>query len=168
MTVFALLGATALWLTYAWLASAIVASYLSDRKGYGERAGLASGLLLNVIGVVIWLVVPPKDESLWKKVGPFGPRRRASRRRGAGRGRAAASRRRPRRPAERLAGTLRVPARLRHRDGDASTLPPSPARGVTLHHTSVGAVVVDHQPEGVAEQAVRCLALGAGASNFDV
>ena len=39
MTVFALLGAKALWLTYAWLLSAIVASYLSDRKGYGERAG---------------------------------------------------------------------------------------------------------------------------------
>ncbi len=72
MTVFALLGATALWLTFAWLASAIVASYLSGRKGYGERAGLASGLLLNFICVIIWLVVPPKPESLWKKVGPFG------------------------------------------------------------------------------------------------
>jgi len=72
MTVFALLGATALWLTYAWLASAIIASYLSGRKGYGERAGLASGLLLNVIGVVVWLIVPAKTESLWKKVGPFG------------------------------------------------------------------------------------------------
>ena len=72
MTVFALLGATALWLTYAWLASAIIASYLSGRKGYGERVGLAFGLLLNFVGVIIWLVVPPKDESLWKKVGPFG------------------------------------------------------------------------------------------------
>ena len=72
MTVFALLGATALWLLYAWLLSAIVASYLSGRKGYGERVGLACGLLLNVIGVIIWLVVPPKQESLWKKVGPFG------------------------------------------------------------------------------------------------
>jgi hypothetical protein len=72
MTVFALLGATALWLTYAWLASAIIASYLSGRKGYGERAGLASGLLLNVIGIVVWLIVPPKADSLWKKVGPFG------------------------------------------------------------------------------------------------
>jgi hypothetical protein len=77
MTVFALLGATALWLTYAWLASAIVASYLSHRKGYSERAGLASGLLLNAIGVVIWLIIPPKADSLWKKVGPFG-RRKAS------------------------------------------------------------------------------------------
>jgi hypothetical protein len=72
MTVFALLGATALWLTYAWLASAIAASYLSGRKGYGERVGLAFGLLLNAVGVLIWLVVPPKAESLWKKVGPFG------------------------------------------------------------------------------------------------
>ena len=72
MTVFGLLGATALWLTYAWLLSAIAASYLSGRKGYGERPGLAFGLLLNFIGVLIWLVVPPKQESLWKKVGPFG------------------------------------------------------------------------------------------------
>ena len=71
-TVFALLGAKALWLTYAWLASAIAASYLSGRKGYSERAGLASGLLLNVLGVVIWLIVPPKADSLWKKIGPFG------------------------------------------------------------------------------------------------
>jgi hypothetical protein len=72
MTVFGLLGATALWLTYAWLLSAIAASYLSGRKGYGERPGLAFGLLLNVIGVLVWLVVPPRQESLWKKVGPFG------------------------------------------------------------------------------------------------
>jgi hypothetical protein len=72
MTVHALIGSTALWLLYSWLASAIVATYLSGRKGYGERAGLASGLLLNVIGVIIWLVVPARAESLWKKVGPFG------------------------------------------------------------------------------------------------
>ena len=71
MTVLALLGAKALWLTYAWLASAIVASYLSHRKGYGERPGLASGLLLNLLGVLIWLVVPAKPDSLWKQVGPF-------------------------------------------------------------------------------------------------
>jgi len=37
MTVLALIGAKALWLLYAWLASAIVASYLSNRKGYGDR-----------------------------------------------------------------------------------------------------------------------------------
>jgi hypothetical protein len=71
-TVYALIGSTALWLLYSWLASAIIASYLSGRKGYGERAGLASGLLLNFVGVIVWLVVPPKRESLWKKIGPFG------------------------------------------------------------------------------------------------
>ncbi|MBA3839039.1 MAG: hypothetical protein H0X55_01880, partial [Thermoleophilaceae bacterium] len=55
MTLFAAIGATALWLTFLWLGSGIAASWLSERKGYGERAGLASGLLLNVVGVVIWL-----------------------------------------------------------------------------------------------------------------
>jgi hypothetical protein len=74
MTVFALLGSKALLLLYAWLASAIIASYLSGRKGYGERVGLAFGLLLNAIGVVVWLIVPAKADSLWKKVGPFGSR----------------------------------------------------------------------------------------------
>ncbi len=72
MTVIALLGAKALYLLFTWLASAIAASYLSGRKGYGEKPGLASGLLLNAIGVLIWLVVPPRADSLWKKVGPFG------------------------------------------------------------------------------------------------
>jgi hypothetical protein len=76
MTLFAAIGSTALWLLYSWLASAIVASYLSGRKGYGERVGLAFGLLLSVAGAVIWLIVPPKPDSLWKKVGPFGSRAR--------------------------------------------------------------------------------------------
>jgi uncharacterized membrane protein YeaQ/YmgE (transglycosylase-associated protein family) len=72
MTVYALLGSKALWLLYAWLASAIVASYLSSRKGYGEKVGLAFGLLLSVIGAVIWLLVPAKADSRWKLQGPFG------------------------------------------------------------------------------------------------
>ena len=38
MSFFAVIGAKALWLTYLWLASAIIASYLSARKGYGEMA----------------------------------------------------------------------------------------------------------------------------------
>ena len=70
------LGALALYLTFAWLASAIVAAYLSDRKGYGERPGLASGLLLNAIGILIWLVWPAKDESMWKTHGPWGTTRK--------------------------------------------------------------------------------------------
>jgi hypothetical protein len=74
MTILAVIGAKALYLMYAWLASAIVASYLSSRKGYGERPGLASGLLLFVVGVVIWLLVPAKPGSRWKESGPFGRR----------------------------------------------------------------------------------------------
>ena len=72
MTIIALLGAKSLYLLYAWLASAIVASYLSSRKGYSERIGLASGLFLSVIGVIIWLVVPARANSRWKLQGPFG------------------------------------------------------------------------------------------------
>ena len=72
MTVFALLGATALWLMYAWLLMAIIASYLSERKGYSEKPGLASGLLLHVVGVVIWLFWPARPNSKWKTVGPIG------------------------------------------------------------------------------------------------
>ena len=70
-----MIGATALWLMYAWLLAAIVASYLSGRKGYSERAGLAAGLVLHVIGVIIWLAIPAKPYSKWKTVGPFGRRK---------------------------------------------------------------------------------------------
>ncbi len=74
----ALIGATALYLLFAWLASAIVAAYLSDRKGYTEKAGLAAGLLLTVIGPIIFLVVPAKKDSAWKRFGPFGSTMRDS------------------------------------------------------------------------------------------
>jgi hypothetical protein len=70
--VIAAIGAKALYLLYAWLASAIVANYLSERKGYGSRLGLAAGLLLSVIGVVIMLVIPARQDSRWKLQGPFG------------------------------------------------------------------------------------------------
>jgi hypothetical protein len=66
------IGSRALWLTYLWLASAIAASYLSSRKGYGEKLGLAFGLLLSLIGVLIWLVWPAKADSRWKLQGVFG------------------------------------------------------------------------------------------------
>ncbi len=64
-----MIGAWALWLMYGWLASAIVASYLSNRKGYGEKIGLATGLF--VIGVFVWLVWPAKPDSRWKVQGPL-------------------------------------------------------------------------------------------------
>lgn len=72
MDLFAQIGSGALWLTYIWLAAAIVSSYLSDRKGYGQKLGLAFGLLLSVGGVVIWLIWPAKPDSRWKLQGVFG------------------------------------------------------------------------------------------------
>ena len=72
----ALLGITALWLTYLWLASAIAASWISHRKGYGEKPGLAAGLLLSVIGLLVWLVIPARADSTWKRDGAIPRRRR--------------------------------------------------------------------------------------------
>jgi hypothetical protein len=72
VTLIAIIGAKALYLLYAWLLSAIAASWLAARKGYGEKAGLAAGLLLSVVGVLIWLVWPAKEDSRWKVQGPLG------------------------------------------------------------------------------------------------
>ena len=70
-SVLALLGVKGLYLLFVWLASAIAASWLSDRKGYGERPGLATGLLLTFVGAIIWLLWPPKPDSRWKLQGPL-------------------------------------------------------------------------------------------------
>jgi hypothetical protein len=70
--VIAAIGAKALYLLYAWLASGIAATYLSERKGYGPKLGLAAGLLLSVVGVLIMLVLPARRDSRWKLQGPFG------------------------------------------------------------------------------------------------
>jgi hypothetical protein len=72
MDLLAVIGSGALWLMYLWLASAIVASYLSARKGYGDKLGLAFGMLLSVIGVLVWLIWPAKADSRWKLQGVFG------------------------------------------------------------------------------------------------
>ena len=63
--ILATLGAKAFYLLYAWLASAWIAGVLSNRKGYGEKWGLGTGLLLSVIGVLIWLLVPARPTSAW-------------------------------------------------------------------------------------------------------
>ena len=70
--IIAVIGVKALWLLFAWLLSAIVASYLSGRKGYGERIGLAFGLILAVLGAFVWIVWPAREGSDWKVLGPFG------------------------------------------------------------------------------------------------
>lgn len=84
MIVLSVIGVTALYLLYLWLLSAIIASYLSGKKGYGERIGLASGLLLTVIGVLAWVVIPSKPTSDWgrrkaaKRAEPAEPAKPAS------------------------------------------------------------------------------------------
>ena len=57
MIAFAYFGVKALYYLFIWLASAIIASWLSQRSGYGERAGLASGLLLTALGAIVWIVI---------------------------------------------------------------------------------------------------------------
>ena len=72
MTLLALIGAKALLYLYIWLVSAIVASYFSDRKGYGEKPGLATGICLTIVGVIVWLIVPARPDSKWKTIGVYG------------------------------------------------------------------------------------------------
>jgi hypothetical protein len=65
--VLAAVGIKAFYLLLLWLLSAIVASELSKRKGYGEKWGLGTGLLLSVLGALIWILVPPKADSPWRQ-----------------------------------------------------------------------------------------------------
>jgi hypothetical protein len=72
----AVIGTAALWLTFVWLGSAIIASLLSEAKGYGERWGLVTGTIFSVLGAFAWAVVPPRDISRWKlHSGLSGPAR---------------------------------------------------------------------------------------------
>ncbi|HEY2770386.1 MAG TPA: hypothetical protein VGI87_07460 [Solirubrobacteraceae bacterium] len=74
MTVFAFIGATALYLLFIWLISSAAAAWLAERKGYGERVGLTFGLLLSAIGLAIVLILPGRPGSAWKTEGRL-PRR---------------------------------------------------------------------------------------------
>ena len=57
------IGAKALYLLFLWLISAAAGSWLSDRKGYGEKVGLTLGLLLSVVGLLVVLVLPARPGS---------------------------------------------------------------------------------------------------------
>jgi hypothetical protein len=72
------IGAKALYLLFLWLISAAAGSWLSDRKGYGERVGLTLGLLLSAVGLLVVLVLPARPGSRWKVDG-WLPRRRSLR-----------------------------------------------------------------------------------------
>jgi hypothetical protein len=77
MTVLALIGAKGLYLLFAWLLSAAAAAWLTERKGYGERLGLAFGLLLSVVGVLIVLLLPGRPGSRWREEGRIPRRHKA-------------------------------------------------------------------------------------------
>ena len=82
MTVYAIngqIGATGLYLLFGWLLSAAIGSWVSDRKGYGERVGLTFGLLLSVVGLAIVLLLPGRPGSRWKLDGPLPRRSRSAR-----------------------------------------------------------------------------------------
>ena len=75
--VLAAVGAKALFLCYIWLLSAIISSELSRSKGYGEKTGLGTGLLLSILGPLIWLAIPPKDATAeWHERKPWQRRQK--------------------------------------------------------------------------------------------
>lgn len=77
MTVLAAIGSTigakALYLLFAWLLSAAIGAWLSDRKGYGEWVGLTFGLVLTVVGLLIVLGLPGRPGSKWRGDDPDYP-----------------------------------------------------------------------------------------------
>ena len=72
--ILATLGVKALYLTYLWLISCVLSSWLSDRKGYGERPGLITSLFTSIVGTIVWLFWPAKADSRWKIQGAIPKR----------------------------------------------------------------------------------------------
>ena len=68
------IGADGLYLLFIWLISAAAGSWVTDRKGYGEKVGLTFGLLLSAIGLVIVLLLPARPGSAWKLDGAIPSR----------------------------------------------------------------------------------------------
>lgn len=74
---FAAVGSKALGLLYVWLLSAIASGELARSKGYTEKAGLGTGLLLSILGPIIWLAIPAKDETAeWHERKPWQSRQK--------------------------------------------------------------------------------------------
>ena len=70
------IGWRAFPLLYIWLLSAIGAAELSRSKGYGEKVGLGTGLLLSILGPIIWLFIPVKDDlAEWNERKPWQRRK---------------------------------------------------------------------------------------------
>ena len=69
------IDAKALYFLFIWLISAAAASWMSERKGYGERVGLTFGLILSAVGLLIVIVLPGRPGSKWRVDG-WLPRRR--------------------------------------------------------------------------------------------
>ncbi|HEX3804530.1 MAG TPA: hypothetical protein VHV75_17010 [Solirubrobacteraceae bacterium] len=76
MAIFAFIGIKGLYLLFAWLLSAAIGGWVAERKGYGERVGLAFGLLLTVLGLLCVLLLPGRPGSAWKTQGPLPKRTR--------------------------------------------------------------------------------------------
>ena len=57
MTIYAVIGAKAAYLLFVWLLSAAIGSWVSERKGYGDRVGLAFGLILSAILIYMLVLV---------------------------------------------------------------------------------------------------------------
>jgi hypothetical protein len=76
MAIFALIGIKSLYLLFAWLLSAAIGAWVAERKGYGEKLGLAFGLLLTVAGLLIVLLLPSRPGSMWRTEGPLPKRGR--------------------------------------------------------------------------------------------
>lgn len=55
--VLGVIGVTALYLLFAWLACSILCGWLAVKAGYQEKSGLATGMLLFFVGVLVWAVI---------------------------------------------------------------------------------------------------------------
>jgi hypothetical protein len=65
----AAIGGKAIYLLFVWLISGAAGSWMSERKGYGERVGLTLGLLLSAVGLLIVVLLPGRPGSKWRVEG---------------------------------------------------------------------------------------------------